>query len=520
MARNILIFSDGTGQVGGYAFDEDRTNVYKLYRATRVCPDSCIDPKEQAAFYDPGLGSKGQDTGFLLGRIGRWLYRTASQATGLGITKNIADCYAAIIRLAKPGDRIFLFGFSRGAYAVRCVAAVVALCGIPTRNFDGGKLPLDQGGARKLAKYAVKHVYQFTPSRREKEATPRQQFLLQTRERLAIRFRMDCASYDPQHPVHPNTYPYFVGVFDTVAALGSVMEGTGFLAQYAIVAALVSWLLALLRSLPGVGPYLAWLTFPHVFLVLVAVPVALAIGIYIATHVKFDFSVPGYSCWEQLRTFHFTTEWKHTFYDTDLNRNIPYAKHAISIDENRKDFARVRWGVPDGRPARDDQGNLTFEQVWFAGNHADIGGGYPENESRLSDMALKWMLACTYIIPHGIKYDPAVLRLHPDPGGVQHDEVKRGFGTIANLLGITWTYGARTLPMRDDGLSEATMHRSVYERFDLEEVPIYDAMQPYRPVTLANHVGFKDAYGTQRATSNPVRVAIASYIDDRLPANA
>src|SRR5271166_2322600 len=37
MARNILIFSDGTGQVGGYAFDEDRTNVYKLFRATRAC---------------------------------------------------------------------------------------------------------------------------------------------------------------------------------------------------------------------------------------------------------------------------------------------------------------------------------------------------------------------------------------------------------------------------------------------------------------------------------------------------
>ena len=36
MARNIPIFSDGTGQVGGYDFDEDRTNVYKLFRATRI----------------------------------------------------------------------------------------------------------------------------------------------------------------------------------------------------------------------------------------------------------------------------------------------------------------------------------------------------------------------------------------------------------------------------------------------------------------------------------------------------
>jgi hypothetical protein len=50
MARNILIFSDGTGQVGGYEFDEDRTNVYKLYRATRVAPDSCIDPASKPPF--------------------------------------------------------------------------------------------------------------------------------------------------------------------------------------------------------------------------------------------------------------------------------------------------------------------------------------------------------------------------------------------------------------------------------------------------------------------------------------
>jgi Uncharacterized alpha/beta hydrolase domain (DUF2235) len=124
MARNILIFSDGTGQVGGYEFDEDRTNVYKLYRATRVGPDSCIDPHVQAAFYDPGLGSRGQG-GFPLGRLVRWIYRKVSQATGLGITRNITDCYAAIIRLAKPDDRIFFFEFSRGAYTVRCVAAAL-----------------------------------------------------------------------------------------------------------------------------------------------------------------------------------------------------------------------------------------------------------------------------------------------------------------------------------------------------------------------------------------------------------
>ena len=60
MGKNILIFSDGTGQAGGYMPDETRSNVYKLFRATRVSPDSGIDPKLQLAFYDGGLGSRAQ----------------------------------------------------------------------------------------------------------------------------------------------------------------------------------------------------------------------------------------------------------------------------------------------------------------------------------------------------------------------------------------------------------------------------------------------------------------------------
>ena len=57
MPKNIIIFSDGTGQAGGIKFDEARTNVYKLYRACRIAPDTSINPTEQVAFYDAGLGS-------------------------------------------------------------------------------------------------------------------------------------------------------------------------------------------------------------------------------------------------------------------------------------------------------------------------------------------------------------------------------------------------------------------------------------------------------------------------------
>src|SRR5438270_2026674 len=59
--RNIVIFSDGTGQDGGVHPEQRLSNVYKLYRAARVGPDNDIDPDAQVAFYDPGLGTDTSD---------------------------------------------------------------------------------------------------------------------------------------------------------------------------------------------------------------------------------------------------------------------------------------------------------------------------------------------------------------------------------------------------------------------------------------------------------------------------
>jgi uncharacterized protein (DUF2235 family) len=120
MPKNIIIFSDGTGQAGGILPDEKRSNIYKLFRATRCGPDTDIDPGQQLTFYDAGLGSEAAVGAFFLTRAYRWLRKIASQATGLGITNNIVDCYAAILVMWEPGDRIFLFGFSRGAYTGPC----------------------------------------------------------------------------------------------------------------------------------------------------------------------------------------------------------------------------------------------------------------------------------------------------------------------------------------------------------------------------------------------------------------
>jgi glutathione S-transferase len=83
--------------------------------------------------------------------------------------------------------------------------------------------------------------------------------------------------------------------------------------------------------------------------------------------------VPLYLKDKRLDIFEFT--------DTKLSDRVEYGFHAMAIDEMRADFPVTRW---------DDRKQM--EQVWFVGAHADVGGGYDLAESRLSDVALHWMM--------------------------------------------------------------------------------------------------------------------------------
>ena len=107
MAKNIVVFSDGTGQEGG---EGHNTNVYKLFNMVedRTC--------RQIAFYDRGLG-----TG--------WRKVTGNGA-GMGISRNIQECYQFIFENYEAGDRIYLFGFSRGAATIRSLSGFIHLFGI------------------------------------------------------------------------------------------------------------------------------------------------------------------------------------------------------------------------------------------------------------------------------------------------------------------------------------------------------------------------------------------------------
>jgi uncharacterized protein (DUF2235 family) len=97
MAKNILIFSDGTGQFGGLKPDQRLSNIYKLYRASRSGVDSHIDPAEQVAFYDAGLGTGEAGANWL-----QKISRIFGAAFGTGISDNIADCYEALIKVYEP----------------------------------------------------------------------------------------------------------------------------------------------------------------------------------------------------------------------------------------------------------------------------------------------------------------------------------------------------------------------------------------------------------------------------------
>jgi uncharacterized protein (DUF2235 family) len=459
--RNIVVFSDGTGQRGGLFVDERRSNVYKLYRATRCAPDTNVDPKEQLAFYDPGLGTLPEGGAFFSGAW-RKLYNLASQATGLGLTGNIIDCYAAILRLCQPGDRIFLFGFSRGAYTIRCLGGVLSLCGVPTRMKDGSPLLYDEGTSKKIAREAVKKVYQHTSSRPEKEATPRQRELLAQRRALARRFRERYGSGDADGP---GVYPYFIGVFDTVASLANPL---------AIMGLSAGALLFICLPLGVLWYFFPWLT---PWIVALAVILAGLTGLaYLATHIKVAFGLPGHRWW---RTFHFT-EPRMKFYDRSLNENVSYARHAIAIDENRASFERVKWGDPafwkESTPP-------WFEQMWFAGDHSDIGGSYIENESRLSDIALRWMIDAAETV--GLKHDQEWLKTFPDPLGPQHDETKSSIFRFAGKK-------AR------DPVTDSPLHPSVMERFAASAVRQYDRMLPYRPGCLRRHKKVAHFYEADR----------------------
>jgi len=112
MSKRIAYCSDGTWQT-----PMSNTNVYRLYKAMLVTSG-------QVTFYDDGVGAD------LTG-----LNKVIGGAIGAGLNQKVMDAYTSIAHVYEPGDQIYLFGFSRGAYTVRCLAGMIANCGLPSGSF-------------------------------------------------------------------------------------------------------------------------------------------------------------------------------------------------------------------------------------------------------------------------------------------------------------------------------------------------------------------------------------------------
>ena len=126
--KNIAIFCDGTWQSLGQPFP---TNVSRLARS--VAPERAATTKNpatpQVVFYDDGVGV---GEGVLNGVV-----KIVGGGLGEGLDAKIAQAYQFLCLNYAPGDRIFIFGFSRGAYTARSLAGLLRKCWILRRDQIG-----------------------------------------------------------------------------------------------------------------------------------------------------------------------------------------------------------------------------------------------------------------------------------------------------------------------------------------------------------------------------------------------
>jgi uncharacterized protein (DUF2235 family) len=178
MPKNIVICCDGTGN----EVSDTNSNVVKLYSTLTISA-------EQVGYYHPGVGTLGAPNASTW--MGKQWTRLKGLGFGYGLMTNIGDAYRYLMNTYEEGDRIFLFGFSRGAYTARALAGMIHMYGLLCPGNEGlipyittmfARHSRNQGG--------MKHTFQVA-------------------EIFKSDFSRDCVLH-------------FVGVWDTVSSVGWV----------------------------------------------------------------------------------------------------------------------------------------------------------------------------------------------------------------------------------------------------------------------------------------------------------
>ena len=119
--KNIVICSDGTGNEYG----QNITNVVETFKLSNKT-------KDQIVYYDPGVGTGGYHYDEGTGK----LKAAYDSGTGTGVHKNVEQAYSYLMEVYEPGDKIYLFGFSRGAFTIRSLAGMLHKIGLLPADHD------------------------------------------------------------------------------------------------------------------------------------------------------------------------------------------------------------------------------------------------------------------------------------------------------------------------------------------------------------------------------------------------
>ena len=185
MAKNIVVCLDGTNNQLRAA---DNTNIVRLFNLLELSKSSA-----QVAYYDPGVGTFSASGAW--SPPARLMSRYAGLLFGAGLRENLGEAYAFLMQTYEPEDRIFVFGFSRGAYNARALIGMLDVFGVFRR------------GSEHLVSYAV-------------SAYAKQQ----RRGRDDSDFFKGLRVYAETHSItrKGHTPVHFVGLWDTVKSAGTL----------------------------------------------------------------------------------------------------------------------------------------------------------------------------------------------------------------------------------------------------------------------------------------------------------
>jgi uncharacterized protein (DUF2235 family) len=190
MGKNLVICCDGTNN----EFGPNNTNIVRLVQALHR------HPGEQTLFYDPGVGTLPEPGA--IGALAKKISEIPGLAFGAGLTDKVQMAYTYLMDYWEPGDRVFLFGFSRGAYTVRVLAGMLHSVGLLAR------------GGYNLVPYATR-LYKSIRGAKESSRY----------FDLCAKFRWTFARPVPGDDEDERHFPIdFMGLWDTVSSVGWVWD--------------------------------------------------------------------------------------------------------------------------------------------------------------------------------------------------------------------------------------------------------------------------------------------------------